>query len=130
MSYGLSSAFANAVLDCLCNATNITAPAGFYLKLHTGDPGASGTANAATETTRKSCSMAAASGGTITNDADVVWTAVAATETYAAVSFWDASSGGTFYGSKNLEVAAAVTAGISFTIRTGDVDLSLGAIAA
>lgn len=130
MSYGLASAFANSVLDCLCNATNITAPAGFFLKLHTGDPGAAGTSNAAAETTRQSCSMAAASGGSITNDAAVVWTAVSTTETYAAVSFWSASSGGTFLGSDDLAAPIAITAGGTFTLRTGDVDLTLGAIAA
>lgn len=129
MTYGLSRAFADSVLDCLCNATNITAPAGFFLKLHTGDPGSAGTANAAVETTRQSCSMALSSGGLITNDANVQWVAVSMTETYAAVSFWSAVSGGTFLGSKALATPVPMTAGLTFTIRAGDADLSLGSIA-
>ena len=129
MTTGLSSAFTASVLDCLCNATNITAPAGFYLKLHLGDPGAAGASNAAANTTRQSCSMAAASGGTITNDAAVTWT-VSNTETYSFVSFWSAVSGGTFMGSDNLSPAKSVTAGSTFSLQIGDVDLTLGPVAA
>jgi len=130
MTVGLASAFAASVLDCLCNATNITAPVGFFLKLHTGDPGAAGASNAAAETTRQSCSMSAASGGTITNDAAVVWTNVSTTETYSYVSFWSAVAAGTFLGSDDLTPSRAVTAGDTFTISIGDVDLTLGPVAA
>lgn len=130
MTVGLAVGVANAFLDALGNATNYTAPAGFFVKLHTGDPGASGASNAATETTRQSASMAAAASGAITNDAAVTWTAVAATETYSHVSFWSASSAGTFLGSDDLAVARAVTAGDTFTIAIGDLDLSFTPIAA
>lgn len=130
MTVGLASGVANAWLDAICNATNYTAPAGFYVKLHTGDPGSAGTSNAAGETTRQSASMAAASGGAITNDAAVTWTSVSTSETYSHVSFWSASSGGTFLGSDDLAVARAVTAGDTFTIATGDLDLALSPIAA
>lgn len=130
MAVGLASSVATAWLDALCNATNYTAPTGFYVKLHTGDPGGSGTSNAATETTRQSASMAAASGGTITNDAAVTWTNVSTSETYSHVSFWSAAAAGTFLGSDDLAVARAVTAGDTFTIAVGDLDLALSPIAA
>lgn len=130
MTVGLASGVANAFLDALGNATNYTAPTAFWVKLHTGDPGASGTANAASETTRKQASFAAASAGTITTDAAVTWTNVAASETYSHVSFWDASTAGTFLGSDDLAVARAVTAGDTFTIATGDIDLAFTPIAA
>lgn len=130
MTVGLASGVANAWLDAICNATNYTAPAGFYVKLHTGDPGSAGTSNAATETTRQSASMAAASGGAITNDAAVTWTNVSTSETYSHVSFWSASTAGTFLGSDDLAVPRAVTAGDTFTIATGDLDLALTPIAA
>ena len=130
MAVGLASAFAASVLDALCNATNLTAPTGFYVKLHLGDPGAAGASNAAVETTRQSASMAAASGGTITNDAAVTWTNVSTTETYSHVSFWSAAAAGTFLGSDDLAVARAVTAGDTFTIATGDLDLAITPIAA
>lgn len=130
MTVGLASGVASAWLDAICNATNYTAPTGFYIKLHTGDPGSAGTANAATETTRQSASMAAASSGTITNDTAVTWTNVSTTETYSHVSFWSASTAGTFLGSDDLAVSRSMTAGDTFTIAIGDVDLAIGPIAA
>jgi hypothetical protein len=130
MTVGLAAAFANSVLDALGNATNLTAPTGFYVKLHTGDPGSAGTANAAANTTRQSASMAAASGGAITNDADITWTNVPNSETYSHISFWSAAAAGTFLGSDDLASSRAVVAGDNFTIATGDLDIALTPIAA
>jgi hypothetical protein len=130
MAVGLASGVANSFLDALCNATNYTAPTGFYVKLHLGDPGAAGAGNPAVETTRQSASMAAASGGAITNDTAVTWTNVSTTETYSHVSFWSAAAAGTFLGSDDLAVARAMTAGDTFTIAIGDLDLSFTIIAA
>jgi len=129
MALGLSSAFANSVLDCLCRATNITAPVGFFVKLHTGAPGSAGTANAAIETTRKSATMSAASSGATSNSADIVWTLVSTTETVTHVSFWSASTAGTFLGSDDLAASVALTAGGTFTISTGSLAFSLTPLA-
>jgi hypothetical protein len=74
-------------------------------------------------------SFSAASGGAITTDAALTWTSVSNSETYSHVSFWDASTNGNFLGSDALEVSRAVTAGDTFTIATGDLDLSITAIA-
>jgi hypothetical protein len=52
-------------------------------------------------------------------------TNVAATETYTHVSLWSASSGGTFLGSDDLSSSAAVTAGDTFRIPTGDLDVTI-----
>ena len=125
MAVGLASAVAAAWLDALCNATNYTAPTGFYVKLHIGDPGAAGAGNPAGETTRQSASMAAAVGGTITNDTAVTWTNVSTSETYSHVSFWSAAAAGTFLGSDDLTAPVAVVAGNTFTIPIGDLDLTL-----
>lgn len=130
MTVGLASGIANSILDALCRSVAWSDPAAFYVKLHTGDPGASGASNAATETTRKAVTFSAASGGAITNSAAVEWTAVAGTETYSHVSFWDAAAAGTFLGSDDLAVARAVTAGDNFTIAVGDLDITITAIAA
>lgn len=130
MATGLASAVANGFLDALGNATNYTAPAAFYVKLHTGDPGSAGTSNAATETTRVQASFAAASAGAITTDADLAWTNVAATETITHVSYWSASTAGTFLGSDALEASADLTATGDFTIAAGNIDLSFTPIAA
>lgn len=129
MAVGLAAARANSFLNVIFNATNITAPTEAWIKLHVGDPGASGTANAATETTRKQVSCGAASAGAIANDAALEWTNVAGTEDYTHCSIHDASTAGTFECSGTV-TANAVTAGDSFTVAIGDLDITLTAIAA
>lgn len=130
MATGLASGVANAILDALCRSVTWTEPAAFYIKLHLGDPGAAGSSNAAANTTRQAVTFSAASSGAITNSAAVTWTSVPNTETYSHISFWDASSGGNFIGSDALDVSRSVTAGDTFEIAIGDLDLSLGALAA
>ncbi len=111
------------------NVTWTAVPA-FYVKLHTGDPGAAGTSNACSNTTRAQATFSAAANGSLGNSSDINWTSVSATETYSCVSFWDASSGGNFLGSDSLETARGMTAGDNFTISTGQLTISLTVIAA
>lgn len=116
------------LLDAVFNHTTTGGglpTADVWVKLHTGDPGEDCTSNAATETTRKQVSMAAAASGASTSDADVAWTNVAGTETYSHVSIWDNSTGGNplWYGA--LTTPKAVTAGDSFTIPSGSLTASL-----
>lgn len=130
MTPGIAGAIAQDILDAYVANADWTAPAAFWVKLHTGDPGAAGASNAATNATRKSASFAAAStNGTVTTDADITWTSVSTTETYSHISFWDSDSGGTFLGSDALDTSRGVTAGDTFTIATGDIDISLGTVA-
>lgn len=130
MAVGIAAATLNSWLDGLCRSVTWTEPAGFFVKLHTGDPGSAGTANAAANTTRTSVTFSAASGGAITNSADVAWTNVPNAETYSHVSFWDASSGGVFLGSDDLAVSRTVAVGDNFTIAAGDLDLAITPVAA
>lgn len=130
MAIGIAAATANAILDALCRSVAYSDPAAFCVKLHTGDPGAAGASNAATETTRKAVTFSAASAGSITNSASIDWTSVAGTETYSHVSFWDATSAGTFLGSDDLAVARSVTAGDNFSIAAGSLVVAITAIAA
>ncbi len=130
MAVGLAAATANAWLDALSRSVAYSDPAEFWEKLHTGDPGAAGTSNAAGETTRKQATFSAASAGAITTSAALTWTSVSTTETVSHVSFWDASSGGTFLGSDALDTARSLTAGDTFEIAAGDLDISITAIAA
>lgn len=122
MAVGLAAATANSFLDALCNATSYSVTE-VWIKLHTGDPGAAGTSNAATETTRKQASFSAASSGAITSDGALTWTNVAGTEDYTHYSAWTASSAGTFLFSGTV-TANAVVAGDTFTVAIGDLDLS------
>lgn len=128
MATGFSSTVANAILDCYFNASNITAPANVYFKLHTGDPGASAATAAATETTRKQISCSAASGGAITSDGALTWTSIAGSEDATHFSVWDHVSAGNFILSGTI-TANAYVAGDTLTIATGDFDLSLSTAA-
>lgn len=117
MAEGYGSAGANTALDALVAAYP-------WIKLHTGAPGAVGTSNAATETTRKQGVYSSSSGGATTSTGSLSWTNVAGSETYSKASWWTASSAGTF-GFSGSVTASAVTAGDTFTVATGDVDVAL-----
>lgn len=123
MAESISATVANAILDCYFNATNITAPANVYLKLHIGAPGSAGTANAATETTRKAISCSAASGGAITTDADITWTNIGGSQDATHFSVHTDPTAGNFIGSGTI-TANAYTAGDTYTIPAGDLDIS------
>ena len=123
MATGLSAYLANALLDSVGNATSFSV-ANVYVKLHVGDPGANGTANAATETTRKACTFAAASGGSISSDADVSWTNIAGSQDATFFTAWDNVSAGNFLFSGTM-TGNAYTAGDTFTIPSGSLTSSL-----
>jgi hypothetical protein len=108
----------NKILDHVTGEAAWTMPTTVYVKLHTGDPGEAATSNAASETTRKAASWAAASSGSIATDATLEWTNVAATETYTHWSLWDASTSGNALWTGALSSSAAVTAGDTFQITT------------
>ena len=103
-----------ALLDTLRGTSFSVANA--YLKLHTGDPGEDGSANAATEATRKSVSFSAASSGSMTSSATVEWTNVSTTETYTHWSLWDALTSGNCLWSGALASSAGLVAGDTFQI--------------
>lgn len=121
----LSSYLENALADHVCGGSTYTQPTNIYVKLHTGDPGEDGTANAATETTRKAASFGAASGGAATSDADIEWSSVSTTEIYSHISLWDADPAGNCLGSGLLSPSVGVTAGDNFTIASGDLTFTL-----
>lgn len=130
MAVGLASATANAILNALCRSTAWTEPAEIWIKLHVGDPGSAGTANAATETDRIQATFGTnASSGAISNTAALTWLAVAGTEDYTHYSAWDASTSGNFLFSGAV-TANPVTAADDFTIPIGDLDVTLTPVAA
>ena len=99
MAVGLASAIAQWILNALCRNVAWSQPAGFFIKLHTADPGAAGATAAFGDATRQAATFsAAAADGTITTSADTNWTNVTAAGTVSHVSFWSASTAGTFLG--------------------------------
>lgn len=115
MSNYLEDAVANALRGG-GNGTSLTAPSAVYAKLHTGDPGEDGTANAAGETDRLEVEFDASSNGVISLTAPVTWTSVNTSETYSHVSLWDHVSAGNCLGSGALTTPKAVTAGDDFEL--------------
>lgn len=123
MATGLSAYTADKFLDALGNNTSFAVTT-VYVKLHVGDPGANGTANPATETTRKSVSFAAASGGAIASDASVSWTNIAGSEDATHFTAWDSETTGNFLFS-GLITGNPYTAGDTLTIASGALTASL-----
>lgn len=123
MATGISAYLANAWLNALGNATSFSVTTA-YVKLHVGDPGANGTSNAATETTRKSVSFAAASNGALASDADVSWTNIAGSQDATHFTAWDSETAGNFLFSGTI-TGNAYTAGDTYTISSAGLTVSL-----
>ena len=104
--------------------TSYTAPAAVYAKLHTGDPGEDGTANAAGNTSRQAVTFGASSGGVISLSNSPSWSAVSTTETYSHISLWDNSTAGNCLGSGALSSSVAVTAGDTFNLTALTVTIT------
>jgi len=126
MARGLSAVnLANAWLNLL-GGTAFTTPAGSFIGLHTGDPGANGTANVSSVTTRPSATWAAASAGSKSINNTPSWTAWAGTngEVVTDISDWGASSAGTFYFSVQLTTPKTVNTGDTLTLASMSVSLA------
>lgn len=128
MAVGVSTVnTANAWLNCIRNGgATRTVVAGTFVQLHTGDPGASGTANISVgSTTRLTVSQSAASGGSMTISGTAgPWTNGGTSETISHISVWDASSAGNFLYSAALSVNQAWASGNTFTLNTLTVSIS------
>lgn len=129
MALGPSAAnWANKALDVLAG-TSFTAPANTFVRLHTADPGASGTTAGSANTTRQQIVWAAASAGAKAMSGSLSWTAWAAgTETISHISIWDASTGGNFLWSVALSTPRTVNNGDTFTLSS--LSLSVTGLAA
>lgn len=114
MAVGHSTAEANAIVDAL---------SGTWLQLHTGDPGAAGTANQATESTRKQLTLDTAANGTADNSVLLEWTNISGSQDATHFTLWSASSGGTFKFSGTI-TADPYTAGDTFRLPVGNVTVT------
>jgi hypothetical protein len=128
MARGLSAVdFANKVLNHMLRAVASTAPAGQFVKLHIGDPGSAGTANASSVTTRPALTYAAASAGACAlTGTPPSWPSWAGTspETVSDISVWDASSAGVFQYSIALTANKVVQTGDTLTLTSASVSLA------
>lgn len=133
MAVGLSTAnLANKWLDTLSNTSYASGSATLFVKLHTGDPGASGTAAASQHTTRASVSWAAASGGSKAKSGTPSWSisglTAPTTESITHISIWDNVSAGNFLWSLAATTPRSVSNGDTLNLDT--LTLSLTPLAA
>lgn len=121
MADGITAAIANAML-----AVMFTSPASTFTQLHTGAPGAAGTANVSSTTTREAVTWNAPSAGAVTNATNPAWPAWAGTspEVVTDISFWTASSAGTFDWSVALASSVTMLTGDTLTVTTVTVTLT------
>lgn len=119
-------AYVNKILDHMHRATASTAPAGNFVKLHTGDPGSAATANASSVTTRPSLTFSAASAGAVASSNTPQWTNWAGTspETITDISVLDASTAGTFLYSIQLTASKTVQTGDTLTLTSVNVSIA------
>lgn len=120
MTVGIhTTQIANAWLNVL-RGTTFTGIANIYVKLHTGDPGASGASNAAAgSTTRPAITWSAASSGALAMTGTAPsWTNGGTSETLSHISFWDASTAGNFLGSAALSSSQAWASGNVYTLSS------------
>lgn len=121
MAVGLAAVtYANKILDHMHRAQASTAPAGNFVKLHTGDPGAAGTTNSSSVTTRPSATFAAAAAGSIAMNNTPSWASWAGTngEVVTHISIWDANAAGTFLNSAQLTASKTVQTGDTLTLAS------------
>ena len=135
MTAGLAPSLVSGWFNTLRTTGNggaaYSAVAGTYLQLHTGDPGAAGTANiSAGTTTRNSFAFGSSSSGSTLSLATppAAYTNGGTSETLTHVSVWTASTAGTFLFSVALTASKAWASGDQYNQNT--LTASLGAQAA
>jgi hypothetical protein len=114
---GLSDSGRNAYLDGFTDAA-------VFASLHTADPGTAGTAEVSgSPYTREAITWGAASAGTVSSSAEIVFDVPASTITF--LGFWSASTAGTFYGSRALDTSQTYATDGTYTIASGNLSESV-----
>lgn len=116
MTAGVSATRANTWLGEL---------SGLSMALHTGDPGSAGTSNASAETSKKTLTLAAASGGSrsMSGTAPTWTTWTAGSETLTHASVWS-SSGTVFEYSFAFTASKSVSNGDNVSLATHSVSVT------
>lgn len=125
MTAGLAPSLVSGWLDTLRTTGNggtaYSAVAGTFVQLHTGDPGAAGTANISVgSTTRNSFVFSDSSSGSALSlgTPPSAWTNGGTSETLTHISVWTASTSGTFLFSVALAASKAWASADSFSLST------------
>lgn len=126
MTTGISAAMSASRLNVYrATAYSAVTP---YVKLHTGDPGSAGTANASAVTTRQQATFATPSAGSMALSSMAGTYSMTTTETITHISIWDASTAGNFQ--ESLALSASVPVINGSTLSVGSLTLSESPLAA
>jgi hypothetical protein len=123
MARGLSAYLANKLLDHAFRNVTYTPPTTIYAKMHIGDSGGAGTANASAQTTRVAVAWNAAASGSVTLTGTPEFT-LNAGETITDCSFWDNPTTGNFLFSAQASVSKAGVSGDIIRISTNTLSLT------
>lgn len=128
MAIGISTTVADTMLGAFDTS---------YIQMHTGDPGAAGTANVLASTNRLSAGFASATTNSTVrqraNTSLIRWDSgnlPGASGTVTHVSLWSASTAGTFQRSITLTASAAIVSGQPAEIAAGALIVNVGPLAA
>lgn len=119
MTVGLSAAnTANKLLETIGRSGTTFTAGSLYVKLHTGDPGSAGTANASAVTTRYAVTFSAASAGSMALSSMGGTWSMTGTETISHISLYDASTAGNFLWSVALTASKSVVSGDTLSLTS------------
>lgn len=119
MTVGLSAVNTADKLLNTIGRTGTTFTAGsLYVKLHTGDPGATAATAASAVTTRYACTFSASSAGSMALTSMGGTWSMTATETISHISLWDASTAGNFMWSVALTASKSVVSGDTLSLTS------------
>ena len=119
MTVGLSAVNTADKLLNTIGRTGTTFTAGsLYVKLHTGDPGATAATAASAVTTRYAVTFSASSAGSMALTSMGGTWSMTATETISHISLWDASTAGNFLWSVALTASKSVVSGDTLSLTS------------
>ena len=119
MTVGLSAVNTADKLLNTIGRTGTTFTAGLlYVKLHTGDPGATAATAASAVTTRYAVTFSASSAGSMALTSMGGTWAMTATETISHISLWDAATSGNFLWSVALTASKSVINGDTLSLTS------------
>ena len=119
MTVGLSTTnTADKLLNSVAGVGTTFTAGSVYVKLHTGDPGSAGTANASAVTTRVAATFTASSAGTKSLASMASTYAMTTTETISHISLHDAATAGNFLWSVALTTSKSVINGDTLSLTS------------
>jgi hypothetical protein len=115
-------------LNYLFNTEALTRPTGWFVALHTGDPGADGTANEVStgvdaDYVRKTIALGSEANGQVASSSEVAWTVNSASAGYTVThaSIWTAESGGSPLVKSALLATRTLVANDVLTFNIGEI---------